>query len=291
MGGITAYLNGEFVPLEEAKISPMDRGFLMGDSVYEVIPVYYFSRPFHLHQHLDRLNENLAAVRIPVDMTRTDWELLFKALLEKNQNQGPNQRIYLQITRGVSMLRSHGFPDPAPSPTIFAYSRGITYHPPETMNQGFSAITARDTRWDYCNIKTNSLLANELLFQMGKYIGAADTILIRDGWVTEGASSNVFTVKDNVMITPPLSQHILGGITRDIVIELARKNELAVRQAPVSETDLRNADEIWITSSTRPIYAIVQLDGDIVGNGKPGPLWQRMIDIYSAYQAELLEPV
>lgn len=285
---ITAYLNGEFMPLEEAKISPMDRGFIMGDSVYEVIPVYHFSHPFHLHQHLDRLEENLAAVRISLDMTRADWELLIETLLEKNQNQGPNQRIYLQITRGVSMLRSHGFPEPTPSPTIFGYSRGISYHSPATMNQGFTAITAKDTRWDHCNIKTNSLVANELLFQQAKSAGGADAILIRDGWVTEGSSSNVFIVKNDAIITPPLSQHVLGGITREIVIELAQTHGLTIKQQPISEADLRNADEIWITSSTRPIYAIIELDGQPVGNGKPGPLWRSMIDIYSTYQSKLV---
>jgi D-alanine transaminase len=218
-------------------------------------------------------------------MQYDDWVALLETLIQKNAAQGNYLRIHLQVTRGITPLpRTPHFP-PNPEPTIFAYARAMRYASIETLSRGFSAITAEDTRWQHCCIKAISLLPNVLHLQAAKAAGATDVILIRDGLITECACSNVFMVKDGVIFTPPLSQDILGGVTRDYVIELATTTmRLNLQEQPITPAALAQADEIWITSSSKPIYPIIQLDGKKIGQGQAGSLWRQVITQYMKEQ-------
>lgn len=275
------FLNGEFLPQEQAKISVMDRGFLFGDGVYEVIPVYN-DKIFQFKHHIDRLNKSLNDIKLSVDLAYSDWDKIFTQLLQHNAEFGANQSIYLQITRGESNERNHAFPKII-KPTIFAFSSPLRTLSYEELQKGKTAITHVDTRWQLCNIKAISLLANILLYQQGLDKHAAETILIRDNKVIEGSTSNLFIVKDNTLITPPLSQWILGGITRDLVLTLAKDNQLPYREADIEKDQLFSADEVWITSSTREIYPIIKVDQTTINDGKPGNMWYKMIKLYHEF--------
>ena len=260
-----AYLNTAFQPLEETRISVLDRGFLFGDGVYEVIPVYD-GRLFRLEQHLDRLDRSLAAIQLSPPYASSHWVGVLKELVARNG--GGDQSIYVQVTRGVAM-RTHAFPDLV-KPTVFAMSlpRKST-----SLHRGVRVITREDTRWNRCDIKAITLLANTLLRQEAVGEGCAETILLRDGQLTEGAASNVFTVIDGAVNTPPKSHHILPGITRDVVLELAHEADFPCTEAPISEVELRSAHEIWLTSSTMEVTPVIELDGTAVSGGEPGPVW------------------
>lgn len=275
------YLNGDFIPKEKATVSVMDRGFLFGDGVYEVIPVYNH-HIFRVEQHIDRLYRSLEGIKLSITLKKNDWNNIFSALLQHNSSLGPNQSIYLQVTRGYAQQRNHAFP-PVIQPTIFVFSYPLTTLPFEELAKGMFAITLDDTRWEFCNIKAISLLPNVLLYQNALERGCVEALLIRDGSVLEGATSNFFIVKDNIIKTPPLSRYILGGITRDLVLELADQHNLATHVAPISVAELVAADEVWITSSTREIYPIVKVDNTWINEGKPGPIWQKMIINYRSY--------
>lgn len=276
------YLNGEFLPSEQAQVSVFDRGFLFGDGVYEVIPVYN-KRIFRCQQHLARLQKSLAAIRLEINIPEQTWTDIFTQLVEKNlKNNGENQAIYLQITRGYAPERNHLFPQQL-RPTIFAQSIPFKILPFATLNSGMSAITLSDPRWQHCFIKTIALLPNVLLYQQAKDAGVDEAILIRDGEVTEASTSNVFIVENGTLKTPPLSPHLLGGITRDFILELAKIHHLAYQETAISETQLRNADEVWVTSSTKEIYPIVKLDNKPIGTGSPGVMWHKMIKAYRDY--------
>jgi D-alanine transaminase len=269
------YLNGNYLPLEDACVPVLDRGFIFGDGVYEVIPVYA-GKPFRLAHHLQRLKNSMTAVRIDNPHSNAEWQRLIEAIIKRNNNG--DQSIYLQVTRGVA-IRDHRFPGDA-TPTVFIMSNLFQPVPEEQLQQGVSAITLDDIRWQYCHIKSIALLPNILLRQQAVEQGAAEAILIRDGNVTEGAASNVFIVHNNVIITPPKDDCLLPGITRDLVVELAKQHALPCREAPISNTDLYSADEIWVTSSTKEILPVTRIDGKAVGQGNPGPVWRRMYDIY-----------
>ncbi len=277
----TVYLNGEFLPLEQACVPVMDRGFLFGDGVYEVIPAYG-RRPFRLAQHLARLNNSLAAVRIPAPLTDEEWHEVLAALIERNP--GEDQSIYLQVTRGVQDRRDHGFPPEGLTPTVFAMSTPLKAPDPAVAEQGVAAITLDDIRWQSCHIKAITLLPNVLLRQQAIDAGAAEAILIRNGQATEGAASNLFVVRDGVILTPPQGPLLLPGITRDLVLELARRHGLPAREEAIDEAALRQADEIWLTSSTKEILPVTRLDGEPVGDGRPGPLYRRMHALYRDYK-------
>ncbi len=271
-----SYLNGEFQPLDQARISVLDRGFLFGDGVYEVIPVYA-GQPLRLAQHLARLDTSLAEVRIPNPMHTSQWESLCRELIDKNG--GGDLSFYLQVTRGVAPQREHAFPARV-VPGIFAMTTPLLVPPSLDQVQGIAAITLPDNRWTRCNIKAIALLPNVLLKQAALDSGAVDAILLRDGLVTEAAAANVFLVKDGELYTPPKGQLLLAGITRDLIIELAARHGVACHQQALAEASLRAADEIWITSSTREIVPVTMLDAAMVGDGQIGPVWRHMMEMY-----------
>ena len=278
------YLNGQFLPPDQARVSVFDRGFIFGDGVYEVIPVFG-GRLFRLPHHLARLDASLAAIRLRNSHTAQEWKSIFTRLLEKNGKD--DQSIYLQITRGVAP-RDHAFP-PNITPTVFAYAQPLKYSPPEQLAQGVAAVTAADIRWSRCDIKAIALLANALLRQQAIDQGAVEAILVRDGVVTEGAASNIFVVKNGRLITPPKGPFILPGITRDLVVEIARANDITCDELPVKIETLSSADEVWLTSSTKEILPITRIDGQPVGNGKPGPMHARMFTLYKEYKQAFIQ--
>ena len=280
-----AYLNGSFLPLEEASISVMDRGFLFGDGVYEVIPVYG-KRLFRLAHHLKRLQNSLDAVRISNPLTDGEWENILTGLIERNS--GSDQAIYLQVTRGVVAKRDHAFPEDTP-PTVFAMSAPAAASAEIASVAGIRAITLEDNRWKHCNIKAITLLPNVLLRQEALDTGAAEAILIKDGFAIEGAASNLFMVSNGILITPPNGPALLPGITRDLILELAVNNAIPYREADIPLEQLLTADEIWLSSSTREISPVVRLDDTTVGEGTPGPVWKRMITLYQDYKEALRE--
>ncbi len=266
------YLNGQYLPAEQAKVSVLDRGFLFGDGVYEVIPVYG-GRLFRVDEHLARLNNSLAGIRLPNPLSEEAWQSLLAGLVERN-GRG-DQSLYVQVTRGVAK-RDHAFPADT-RPTVFAMSSPLVHG---FGAQGVTAITAPDIRWDLCNIKAITLLPNALLRQQAVDAGTAEAILIRHGLVTEGAASNVFVVRGREVATPPKSAQILPGITRDLLVRILSDAGVECKERLVTQDELRRADEIWLTSSTREIVPVTELDGRRVGDGRPGPLWQRAHALY-----------
>lgn len=277
------YLNGEFLPLSEAKVSVLDRGFLFGDGIYEVIPVYG-GRLFRLPHHLQRLDESLAAIQLANPLGHPQWQALLEQLVVRNG--GGDQSLYLQLTRGVA-TRDHRFPAGVP-PTVFAMSTPLDAHP-ATPTTGISAITVEDIRWQLCNIKAITLLPNILLRQQAVEAGAEEAIMLRDGEVTEGTASNIFLVRDGVVATPPKGVLLLPGITRDLVVELCRRHAIPCEERPISASELHDADEIWLTSSTREILPITELNQQPVANGLPGPLWLRLLQHYHSYKQAFRE--
>jgi D-alanine transaminase len=276
----TVYLNGLYLPLAEAKVSVLDRGFLFGDGVYEVIPAYN-GKLFHLQQHLNRLERSLALIRLANPHSPLGWEEILRPLLDVSAK---DQSLYLQITRGAAPKRDHAFPVGV-APTIFAMASPIAPLTPDLSTCGVAAVTMPDVRWHACNIKAITLLANILARQAAVEQDAVEAILVREGgWVTEGAASNLFIVAQGKLITTPNGPDILPGITRDIILELADARHTPVTQRSISLEQLRQADEIWLTSSIREILPVTRLDHQPVGSGKPGLLWQQMHNEYQAYK-------
>jgi D-alanine transaminase len=270
------YLNGDYLPLAAAKISVLDRGFLFGDGVYEVIP-WYQGHFLDFKAHIERLQVSLQNIRLELSYSVEQWYELLLPLLDAQRNQ----YIYLQITRGVAPKRDHLFPQPT-VPTIFAISNDIPQF--VEREQGIKALTLEDNRWTRCNIKSTALLANILLKQQAADHDCAEAILIKQGYVTEGSASNVFAVVDGLLMTAPKSEAILAGITRAIVLQLAHAHQIPVTEAPISLAELKAASEIWVTSSTREIVPIVALDGQQVADGKAGAVWQKVNALYQTYK-------
>jgi D-alanine transaminase len=272
------YLNGSYLPQEKATISIMDRGFLFGDGVYEVIPVFdgHF---FGLASHIARLDKSLEAIAMKNPHTVSEWKTIFQTLLEKNERTAGNYSCYCQVTRGADVSRSHTFPDHL-TPTVVAFITPLKSQTPADLEKGFSAITAEDTRHHNCFIKTINLLPNILQMQKAKSLGAVETILIRHNEVMEGTSSNIFIVKNDTLYTPPLSKEILGGVTRDIIIRLAQENHIPFKEAHITPDMLKSADEVWVTGSIKEICPIVSIDGVAIGDGRVGPIWKKMITLY-----------
>jgi len=282
MSNDSVYLNGEFLPLSEAKVSVLDRGFIFGDGVYEVIPCYG-RLPFRLAEHLTRLQHSLDAIKLSNPLTTAEWEKLLLQLIE--HCDADDQSLYLQVTRGTAS-RNHGFPANTP-PTVFAMSNPLKAPAPALLKQGASAITLDDIRWRYCHIKAISLLPNVLLRQQALEADADEAILLRDGEATEGAASNLFIVKNSTLITPPKDNRLLPGITRDLVVELARAAHIPCLEQNIPEAALRSADEIWLTSSTKEILPVTRLNNIAVGSGTPGAVWQQMHQRYQQYKQHL----
>ena len=275
-----AYLDGEYQPLADVRISPLDRGFLFADGVYEVIPVYG-GRLFRAGGHLERLGRSLAALRIGDPLDRGGWQALLDGIVERNG--GGHQAVYLQVTRGAAP-RDHAFP-PDAVPTVFAMSKTLN---PDPKTRPLHAVCRNDIRWTRCDIKSVALLPNVLMRQEAEDAGASEAIMVRDGAVTEGSATNVFVAAGGVVRTPPKSAHILGGITRDLLIELMTAADIECREEAVPEADLRSADEIWVTSSTREVAPVVRLDDEGVGGAVPGPLWQRVHGLFQDYKQRLM---
>ena len=285
MNGIRlVYLNGQFLPPETARVSVFDRGFVFGDGVYEVIPVFG-GRLFRLPQHLARLDASLREIRLANPLNPAQWGEVFARLVR--EQGGGDLSIYLQITRGVAP-RDHAFP-PNVAPTVFAYAQPLKYPSAEQLAQGVAAVTCSDIRWLRCDIKAIALLANALLRQEAIDQGAAEAILLRDGCVTEGAASSIFVVKHGRLVTPPKGPYILPGVTRDLVLELARAHGVACAEETVHEEALFGADEVWLTSSTREVLPVTRLNNKPVGSGRPGPMHARMLALYLAYKQSFRE--
>ncbi len=274
-----AYLNGSFVAIESARISPMDRGFLFGDAVYEVIPVHD-SQPMLLAPHLRRLARSLDELEIRNPHSEAEWGTIVAQLIERNG--GGNLAVYLQATRGTDRGRDHVFPEDI-EPTVFGMVTEYTETAPD--QPAVKAITLPDIRWGRCDIKSTSLLANVLVRQQAKCAGAIDAILLRDGFVTEGGASSVIIVESGVLVRRPNGLDVLPGTTNELALELAREAGLDIREEAISEQRLRQADEIWLTSAMKDISPVVMLDGQPVGNGEPGPVWRRLSALFRSRKA------
>jgi D-alanine transaminase len=277
------YLNGDYLALAEARVSPLDRAFLFADSVYEVVPVYA-SRPFRLREHLDRLNRSLAGIRMPAPLPHADWAGVCAELIALNSAR--DAYLYLQVTRGAEFGRNHAWPEGL-RPTLFGYATALDPVAPAVLERGVAAVTAADTRWARRDIKSTALLANILLKKQGADAGAFETIMLENGELTEGSSTTVHVVKEGVICTPPNGHHILPGTTRDVVTELAARLGVRCDNRRVTEPELRSADEIWLAFATRGVLPVTALDGVAVGAGKAGPLFKRMIAAFADYTQEL----
>ena len=282
---MTVYLNGKFVPIEEAKVPVLDRGFIFGDGVYEVIPVYS-RRPFRLAEHLKRLQHSLDGIKLKNPHSEREWTEILDQLIQRNTPE--DQYLYLHITRGVAK-RDHAFPAPPVPPTVFVLSNPLTTPPPELLHSGISCITVADNRWLRCDIKAIALLPNVLLRQAAVEAGCAEAILIRDdAFLTEGAASNIFVVKNGRLLAPPKDNLMLPGITYDVILELAAANGIPYEVRRVSKAEVFSADELLLTSSTREVLAITTLDGKPVGSGRPGAMFARLHPLYQTFKREVM---
>jgi len=277
------YLNGEYLPLSQAKVSVLDRGFLFGDGVYEVIPVFG-GKPLRLDEHLDRLQRSMDRVLLLNPLTRNEWNIIFQLLLDRNP--GGDRSIYLQVTRGASPVRDLSV-GPDIQPTVFVMVNDIKPVDYAKLESGIEAITVDDFRWKACDIKSVSLIANVMIRLHAIQSNAIDAVMVRDGLVTEGTASNIFVLHNDVVSTPPKSDYLLPGITRDLVIELAQANGFNVEQRDIKENELETADEIWLTSSTREIAPVVKINNHIIGKGVAGECWKKIITIYQEYKQGL----
>ncbi|MFW2439394.1 MAG: D-amino acid aminotransferase [Arenicellales bacterium] len=272
------YINGKYLPAAEASISIFDRGFIFGDGVYEVIPVYG-GRLFRLQQHLDRLRYSLGEIRLPAPLSDMEITLIFERLLN---GRSDDASVYLQITRG-SAPRNHAFPDKM-IPTVLAYAQDLVYPDQAHREAGVRAVSFPDQRWERCDIKSVSLLANVLARQYAHEHNAAEAVLFRDGKLTEGAASTLFVVHNGQLLTTASGHSILPGITRELVLELACNHGLHCQQTDILEQQVKQADELWLSSSTKEILPIVELDGKPVGDGKPGPHYHQIINLYDEFK-------
>jgi len=276
-------LNGERLAFAEARISPLDRSFLFGDGIYEVMPVYG-GRLFRAQSHFDRLARSAAAIRLANPYSPGQWRSLLGELVAANG--GGDQYVYLHLSRGAEVGRNHA-PLPQIPPTVFVYCSPWPLPAEKTLREGLACITAQDTRWARCDIKSVALLANVLLRQLAVDAGANETILLRDGELMEASASTVHVVRDGRLLTPPNSSRILPGTSRAVVEELADELGIARADARISEAELRAADEIWLAAATREVQPVTRLDAKPVGNGAPGPVWRR---VYDAWQQLKRDP-
>jgi D-alanine transaminase len=278
----TAWLDGRFLPLSEARISPLDRGFLFGDAAYEVVPVYD-GRLYRLREHLDRLDRSLRELRIAQPLSREGWHRVCGGLVARNG--AGHLLVYLQVSRGVEAGRQH-VPSPATTPTVFGMASELAPLPPDPAARATAAITTADNRWGRCDIKSTALLANVLLKWQAEELGASEAILLRDGHVTEGSSSSVHVVLDGTLVTPPQTHEVLPGTTRDVLLELAPRCGIRCETRTVPEDALHGAQEVILGSAGGGLRAVTSLDGHPVGDGHPGP---RFSALYRAWIASLAE--
>lgn len=283
-----AFCNGRIMAFDDIHVSPLDRGFLFADSVYEVIPCYQRTA-FQLKPHIARLRRSLSAVGIESPYSDAEWTHHIAALIEANS--AAHQQLYLQVTRGADTERNPLI-SAHTAPTVIMFAQPLTpaTRAAITQQSGIALISYPDLRWSRCDIKANGLLPNILARQQAHEHGAQEALLIRDGWVTEGSNSNVFVVHDGNIHTPPLNHQILGGVTRDLVLELAGNLHIPVAESPCPESWLRTATEIWITSSTRGLVPAASLDGQPVGTAQPGPVWHQLAEAFADHLDALLAP-
>jgi D-alanine transaminase len=279
-----AHFNGQLMPLDRIAISPLDRGFIFGDGVYEVIPVYE-GVMMRGREHFERLQRSMDAIGLANPHTTEEWLALVRELLAHHPG---NQSVYIQVTRGAPARRDHVIPKGL-QPTVFMMAQPLASPSKEAVENGVACVTAPDFRWEKCHIKSTSLLGNVLARQISFEAGATETILLRDGFVTEASSSNVFVVKDGVVAAPPQDNLILLGITYDLVVRLAAEGSVRLEIRQIPESELRGADEVWLSSSTKEVLAVTRLDGRPVGSGQPGPVFRRMHALFQEYKAGLRE--
>ncbi len=270
-----AYLNGDYLPLEECKVSVLDRGFIFGDAIYELIPVYN-SKPFYLEAHLKRLVRSLDQIQISNPHSNDAWKHIISNLIE--QSGLTRLSVYLQVTRGVAK-RDHAYPANT-SPTVFGMTNEWPAVNPDMYKKGLAVVTAEDMRWGRCDIKVTSLLANVMSKQQAVESNTDEVILIRDGYVLEGSATNVFIVKDGQVMSAPKNNLILPGVTRDVVVEILNENNIPLLEQAPTQAQLTDADEVWITSSTKECAPVIIVDGKPVGNGKLGELWGKVFNLY-----------
>lgn len=274
------YLNGNFLPLEQAMVPVMDRGFLFGDGVYEVIPVYG-KRLFRLSEHLRRLDHSLAAIGIDNPHGEAGWRAILEELI--GGVPGDELSVYLQITRGVGAKRDHAISDDL-VPTVFATASPAQPPAIEHRQQGIRCITAEDIRWSRCDIKTITLLPAVLLRQQASLAGAQEALLVRDGQVSEGSVSNIFMVSNDTLITPPNSHLLLPGVTRGLVLDLATDAGMTIEQRAIPVAELFQADELWVSGSIKEILAVVEVDGRTIGDGRPDRHYLRIAELYHDFK-------
>lgn len=284
-----AFLNGEFMPLSEAKISPMDRGFLFGDGIYEVIPTYH-GKAVGMTGHLSRMRDGLAAISITNPYSAQQWQQNLDELIDANASHFPsgNIGVYFHISRGTDTKRYHAYPQNI-TPTVFGFAFEIAPAQPLEADKvkPFRVALEEDKRWQRCHIKSTSLLGNVMHFQAGVESGVQETILHNsDGIITEASSCNVFMVKDNAIFTPPLDNQLLPGITRQIALEAFKQAGLVVEEKWFTTEDLFNADEVWLTSSSKEIAPVIEVDGKTIGTGEVGSMWEKAIKAYHNYKFE-----
>ena len=273
------YLNGEFLPMGEARIPVLDRGFIYGDGVYEVIPVYHRA-PFRMPHHLKRLQYSLDGIRLSNPMDDAAWDALVRDLVSRQPFD--DQAVYLQVTRGVAK-RDHAFPKGVP-PTVFMMSNPLPLPSREQIDRGVAVVTAEDNRWHRCDLKTTSLIGNVLMRQRAADLGAVETVMFRDGWLTEASASNVLVVRAGTIVAPPKDQQILPGITYDAALEFAREAGMPMDIRPVRREEALAADEMWLSSSTKEVLAITTLDGKPFASGVPGPVFRRMYAVFQQHK-------
>jgi len=277
---VTVYLNGQFLPLEDAKVSVLDRGFIYGDGVYELVPVYG-RKPYRLPQHLARLQRSLDGIRLANPHTDAEWEAIIAGLI--GRMTFADQGVYLQVTRGAAK-RDHAFPTGV-APTVFMMSNPLVLPSREQVERGVAVVTAVDERWLHCDLKTISLLGNVLARQLAVDAGATETVLFRNGYLTEASASNVLLVRGGVIVAPPKDNQILPGITYDVAFELAREGGLPIEVRPVPKDEALAADEMWLSSSTKEVLAVTALDGRPFAGGKPGPVFRKVHALFQASKA------
>ncbi|MCO4759522.1 MAG: D-amino acid aminotransferase [Oceanospirillaceae bacterium] len=276
------FLNGSYMPMDEAKISPMDRGFLFGDGIYEVIPSYD-GKLVGFAPHIERMDQGMDLIGIKFGYSQDEWRAVCENLIEKNG--GGNLGIYLHVSRGTDSKRFHAYPEGVEA-TVFAFVFEIPAAPvaDKAVAKAYKVSSTEDLRWKRCNIKSTALLGNVMHFQQGYESGNNEIILYNaDGEMTEGSACNAYIVKDGVVITPPLDHQILPGITRLMLLDiLAKDGSIKVEERIVTMDEVRNADEIWLTSSSKEIAPVVELDGQPVGDGQIGATWEKAQALYSA---------
>jgi len=276
---MVVYLSGQFLPIEDAKVSVLDRGFIYGDGVYELVPVYR-RRPFRLPQHLARLQYSLDGIRLANPHTDGEWTAIIGELVARQPFD--DQGVYFQVTRGVAK-RDHAFPSGVPA-TVFMMSNPLATPSAEQIGKGVAVVTAEDNRWRRCDLKTISLLGNVLMRQLAADAGAIETVMFRDGHLTEASASNVLVVIGGTIVAPPKDNLILPGITYGATYEFAREAGLPFEMRPVSRAEALAADEMWLTSSTKEVLAVTLVDGKPFGSGVPGPMFRRMHALFQAHK-------